>query len=148
VPEECRARSWRSELRRWVFAGVGLVCVGLGALGAMLPGLPTTIFLILASYFFTRSCPWLERRLLRTRLFAPYMAWIDGRQPMSPRAKAIAIASVWIAVSVSLGMLYLGGRLGPWLAAFVAAAAIVGTVAIATDLAMRMLRPPDGTADA
>jgi hypothetical protein len=57
-----------------LLAAAGLLCVGLGALGAVLPGLPTTIFLILASYCFTRSCPWLEERLLRTRLFAPYMA--------------------------------------------------------------------------
>lgn len=130
-----------------MLAAAGLLCVGLGALGAVLPGLPTTIFLILASYCFTRSCPWLEERLLRTRLFAPYMAWIDGRQPMPRRAKAAAIASVWIAVSISLAILYSGGRLPAWLAFVVAAAAVVGTVAIATDLAMRMTRPPNGAAD-
>ena len=133
-------------MRRWVLAFVGVACVGLGALGAVVPGLPTTIFLLVASYCFARSCPWLEQRLLRTRLFAPYMAWVDGRQPMPRRAKAVAIASVWIAVGTSLGVLYSGGRLAPWLALVVALAALAGTVAIASDLAMRLTRPPDGAA--
>jgi hypothetical protein len=66
---------------------------------------------------------------------------------MPRRAKAAAIASVWIAVSISLAILYSGGRLPAWLAFVVAAAAVVGTVAIATDLAMRMTRPPNGAAD-
>lgn len=135
-------------LRRYVLAFAGIVCVALGALGAILPGLPTTIFLILASYCFTRSCPWLEQRLLRTRLFAPYMAWIDGRQPMPRRAKIAAIALVWIAVGTSLTLLYSGGRLAPWLAIVVPAAALVGTVAIANDLALRLLRSQDRAADA
>ena len=114
-----------------------MLCVALAALGAFLPGLPTTIFLILASYFFARSCPWLEERLLRNRLFAPYMAWIDGRR-MPRRAKAAAIGSLWLAVTTSLTLLYVGSRLEPWLAAIVLAAAVAGTFAIALDAASRL----------
>jgi hypothetical protein len=140
---ESGTRTFGGNIRRWLLAFAGVMCVGLGALGAVLPGLPTTIFLILASYCFARSCPWLEQRLLRTRLFAPYMAWIDGREPMPRRAKAGAIAAVWIAVIASLSVLYSSGQLAPWLAAVVAGAAVVGTVAIASDLTMRLLRTPD-----
>jgi hypothetical protein len=137
-----------SHFRRWLLAGAGLVCVALGAIGALVPGMPTTIFLIVASYCFARSCPWLEQRLLRNRLFAPYMIWIDGRRPMPRTAKAAAIAAVWIAVGISLTLLYTGHRLAVWMAVAVASAAILGTVAIASDIAMRMLRPPDGASDA
>jgi len=42
--------------RRWLLAGAGVVAVGLGGLGVFVPGLPTTIFLIIASYCFARSC--------------------------------------------------------------------------------------------
>ncbi|NIV45392.1 MAG: DUF454 family protein [Gammaproteobacteria bacterium] len=47
---------WRST-RRLLFAALGLICIGLAFLGALLPGLPTTIFLIAASYLLSRSFP-------------------------------------------------------------------------------------------
>jgi hypothetical protein len=137
-----------SRVRRWLLVLAGVISAGLGALGAVLPGLPTTVFLLLASYCFARSCPWLEQRLLRNRLFAPYMAYIDGGRPLSRKAKATAIASVWIAVSISLALLYSGGGLQPWFAIVAGIAAIVGTFAIWTDMATRMLRVPDRPADA
>ena len=115
-------------------------CVALAALGAVLPGLPTTIFLILASYFFARSCPWLEERLLRNRLFAPYMAWVDGRERMPRRAKATAIGTMWLAVVTSLALLHAASQLQPWFAVAVLAAGVAGTFAIALDAAARMAR--------
>lgn len=132
-----------SRVRRWLLVVAGVISAGLGALGAVLPGLPTTIFLLLASYCFARSCPWLEQRLLRNRLFAPYMAFIDGGRPLPRKAKATAIASVWIAVSISLALLYSGGSLEPWFAIVVGVAAVVGTLAISTDAATRLLRAPE-----
>ncbi|MFP5320848.1 MAG: YbaN family protein [Acidimicrobiia bacterium] len=46
----------------WVVGG--LICVGLGALGAVVPGLPSTVFFIGAAACFTRSSPRLERWVL------------------------------------------------------------------------------------
>lgn len=117
--------------RRLMLAGAGLVSVGLGAAGAVLPGLPTTIFLIIASYCFARSCPWLEERLLRRAIFAPYMRVLDGRQPMTPRTRLAAGAMMWLSVGLSLWALGATGRLPAWLAALIVAAALAGTVAIA-----------------
>lgn len=129
---------WTSHVRRWVFAGAGVVCAGLGALGAILPGLPTTIFLLIASYCFTRSCPWLEERLLRNRLFAPYMAIIDGRQPMTRGAKAVALTMMWVAVTTSFAVLRSRDLLPAWAAALLLVAALIGTVAIAADAMTRL----------
>lgn len=131
------------DVRRWLLAGAGVLAVGLGALGAVLPGLPTTIFLLIASYCFARSCPWLEQRLLRNRLFAPYMAWIDGRERMSARAKLATIATIWVAVSVSLALLHGAGRLGPWLAAILIGSAAIGSLAVAMDLLSRLSASPE-----
>lgn len=125
-----------------MLAGVGVVSVGFGAVGAVVPGLPTTIFLIIASACFAKSCPWLEDRLLRNRLFAPYMAWIDGGRPMPRRAKAMALGMMWTAIAVSLAILYAGDRLPLWLALAIAGAGVAGTVAIVTDVSQRLLQRP------
>jgi hypothetical protein len=132
--------------RRWLLAGAGVVSTAIGAIGVVVPGLPTTIFLIVASFCFARSCPWLEQRLLRTKLFAPYMPWVDGTAPLSRRAKVAAIATMWTAVTGSLVFLALAGRLGPWTGAIVPLTALAGTAAIAGNAVNRLRRRADARA--
>ncbi len=124
-------RRWTRDPRRLAFAAAGIACVGLGWIGVFVPGLPTTIFLIVASYCFARSCPWLEERLLRVPVFAPYMKALDAGGGLSPQAARRAWASLWTSLSISLGVLWLAGRLRPWLAAVMIGAGCVGTAAIA-----------------
>lgn len=126
--------------RRLLLAAAGVLFTAVAAIGVVLPGLPTTVFLLIASFCFARSCPWLERRLLRTPLFAPYMSWVDGKEPMPRRARIAAITAMWIAVAASVALLSFSGRLGPWLALSIPGAAVVGTVVIAADVIGRMRR--------
>lgn len=67
--------------RRSVRAGwlaLGLVFVGLGFVGAFVPLMPTTIFLILAVGCFSRSSPRLEKWLLDSPTYGPALrAWRD-----------------------------------------------------------------------
>jgi uncharacterized membrane protein YbaN (DUF454 family) len=122
--------SWTRDPRRWAFAGVGVGAVGLGWLGVFVPGLPTTIFLIIASYCFARSCPWLEDRLLRIPLFAPYMKVLDEGRGMSKQAATGALVSMWTCVAISLAVLYVAGGLRPWVAALIVALAAVGSASV------------------
>ena len=116
--------------RRWLLAAAGVLAVVLGGIGVFVPGLPTTIFLIVASYCFARSCPWLEERLLRVPLFAPYMKFVDERRPMSTRARVVSITAMWTSVLFSLAWLRASGRLSTALAVTIIGVAGIGTVAV------------------
>lgn len=65
------ARPPRSRPVRYLIAGVGIGSFALAVLGALLPGLPTTVFLIISSYCFAKSCPHLYDRLLAKKTPAP-----------------------------------------------------------------------------
>ena len=129
-PQTGPPNAWAASPRRWLLAGVGVLAVVLGGIGVFVPGLPTTVFLIIASYCFARSCPWLEDRLLRVPLFAPYMRFIDERRPMSTRARVISITAMWTSVLLSLAWLRASGRLSTALAVTVIGVAGIGTVAV------------------
>ncbi len=114
-------------IRRWSFMLLGLLSVGIGFVGVFVPGLPTTIFLILASYFFTRSCPWLEERLVRAPIFKPYLQYLDGDRIMPLRARLTTIAMIWGASTVSLLMVGSAGPIAPWFLVTIVVAAAIGS---------------------
>lgn len=131
-----------ASLRRWLLAAIGVFFVGLAALGVVVPGLPTTIFLILATWCFTRSCPWLERKLVQAPLFRPFQQYLRPGTRMPMRARLIALAMMWAAISVSLAKLARGGSLTTLILAALVAAGLAGTVSI-----WRMARGDSDVAD-
>ena len=65
-----------NRLSRPAWLGLGLFFVLLGFIGALLPLMPTTIFLILAAGCFARSSPRLENWLLTHPHFGHHIvAW-------------------------------------------------------------------------
>lgn len=115
---------------RLIYAALGLVSVGLGILGAILPGLPTTIFLIIASYLLTRSCPWLEEKIMGLAIFKPFMPFVRGERGMPRKAKITALVMMWTCVTISVVMLALKGTVSIWVEVAIIIAAAIGTVFI------------------
>jgi uncharacterized membrane protein YbaN (DUF454 family) len=91
--------------RRLVLRAVGMVAVGLGLLGAFLPLLPTTPFVLLASACFARSSPRLNKWLHEHDVLGPPLrAWEDHRA-LPRRAKWTVIGLLWVSVPVSVYLL-------------------------------------------
>ena len=108
----------RTRLSRWGWIVLGWLFVLLGFIGALLPVMPTTIFLILAAGCFARGSPRLEAWLLGHKRFGPTLvAWRrDGA--IGRRAKVMACGGI----AVGYALFLVGARPGVALALLVAAA--------------------------
>ncbi len=101
LPEEPES----PRLVRALFFTFGLTCFALGAIGVVVPGLPTTPFMILAAWAFARSSKRFHDWLYHHRLFGPpIQRWREHR--VIPLAGKLASATAMI-ISLSL-MLYRG----------------------------------------
>lgn len=107
-PKSC-PRPAPTRLQRWLFATLGVLCVGLGGIGVVVPGLPTTVFVLMASYFFTKSCPWLEERLLRNRLFARSMEYVDGDRSLDGSKRWMIMGIITLCTASSALIVRFGG---------------------------------------
>jgi uncharacterized membrane protein YbaN (DUF454 family) len=82
--------------------GAGLIFVGMAYLGVILPGLPATPWVLLASVCFSKSSPRLERWLRRSPLFGPMLRdWVEHKGIRRP-VKAFAVTLVVVVVSLTL----------------------------------------------
>lgn len=100
----------------------GVLSLGLGIVGMVLPGLPTTVFVLIAAACFARASPRLHRWLLNHRWFGPMVQDWEAHHDMTRRAKTWAIGSMVLMVSLSSWTL----RDRPWVMAAVLAAGAVG----------------------
>ncbi len=130
----------RSQTNKWTFSEsgkryllvvIGVSFVGLGAIGAILPGIPTVGPLLVASFCFSKSCPWLEKRLIRNRFFARFHSYLDGDAVMSLRTRLVTMATMWASIGLSLSGLYAAGQASIPLVVILAVAGLIGTWVIA-----------------
>ena len=82
--------------KKLILITIGLVCLALGILGYILPGLPGTIFLIIAATLFVRSSDRLYNFVIRNKLFGRQVRKFMESGEMSLKAKILSIGSIWI----------------------------------------------------
>ena len=96
------------DIRKAVLIFAGTVCVALGVLGMFLPLLPTTVFLLMAAYCYSRSSERFHTWLLTNRLFGTYIKNYKSGKGISMRQKISTIAMLWVSIGFSIWVL--GGR--------------------------------------
>jgi protein TonB len=107
---------------------LGFVWLALGVIGALLPLMPTTIFLILAAASFGRSSPRLEAWLLQHPRFGPPLRLWREQRAMSAAAKRLA----YTGMAIGFVVFCVTVRPSWWLAGGVAAALGVSAGIVAT----------------
>jgi uncharacterized protein len=83
----------------------------LGAIGAFVPILPTTPFMLLSAFLFSKSSPRFHRWILSLPFAGPAVRDWNENRVINPRAKALcfsmitlSLISIWIFVKVALAV--------------------------------------------
>lgn len=82
----------------------GTVALVLGIIGIVLPLLPTTPFLLLASACYIRGSERLHRRLMEHRTLGPYIHAFRSGEGISLKTKLIALLFLWTSLAYSAWM--------------------------------------------
>jgi uncharacterized membrane protein YbaN (DUF454 family) len=96
---------------RWALVVFALLCLALGIAGIFIPGLPTTVFILLAGWAAARSSPRLSQWLRSHRLFGPMLRNWQAGGYVSRRAKYSAALMMTLC-----GVLLVSTGSRPWLA--------------------------------
>lgn len=80
---------------RLLLISVGLLACGAGILGIFLPLLPTTPFLLLATWCFCQSSPRLHQWLLTHPWFGHYLKQYQEQRAIPRHAKVLALLMLW-----------------------------------------------------
>ena len=83
---------------------IGLVALGLGAIGIALPLLPTTPFVLVAAFAFAQSSEKLHQWLLEHNVFGPLIDNWHRYGAISRRAKVVSVVSMIAVLVISLAM--------------------------------------------
>lgn len=86
---------------KWLWFLLAWVCFALGIIGAFLPVLPTTPFLLLSAFLFSKSSPRFHAWLLSLPLAGPSIRDWQDRRVIRPRAKVLCTAMILVSLGAT-----------------------------------------------
>ena len=111
--------SVRTGPTKYLFLFFGFVFAALGFIGIVIPGMPTTVFMIMAASCFARSSPRFERWILNLPVVGSMVREHRSGLGMPRKAKVIAISMMVVATALSivlalnqLGIRFIVGAVG------------------------------------
>lgn len=90
-----------NKVLKLLWMGLGFLSVGVGLIGIVVPGLPTTVFFVIAAACFSRSSPRFEQWVLGLPTIGPMVRDYRAGLGMPKRAKVAAITSIVVVCSAS-----------------------------------------------
>jgi len=87
---------------RQIWFVCGLICVGLGIIGYILPVMPGTTFMIIALYCFAKSNERWHRWMLNNKYFGQTLRDFKAGKGMSLTAKITAYTSIFVSIAISM----------------------------------------------
>lgn len=82
---------------KYIFIILGTISLGLGLLGIVTPGLPTTPFILLTGVLYAKASPKLYAKLESNKLTGRYLKKMSGG--LSLKARLISITFMWCMIS-------------------------------------------------
>jgi hypothetical protein len=90
------------EISRVLFFTLGLTFLGIGAIGIVLPVLPTTPFIIVSALCFGKSSKRFERWISNNRYFGSYIENYKTKKGVPLDVKIKSIIFLWVMLLVSI----------------------------------------------
>jgi uncharacterized membrane protein YbaN (DUF454 family) len=108
-------------VRRHLYLIAGFLCLALAVIGAVLPVMPTTVFVIMAAYCFARSSPKLEAKLLNHPRFGSHIVRWREKGAVSRSGKVAASIAFAVSIIATLAL-----TAWPWPLIPIGAAVVIG----------------------
>lgn len=86
-------------IKKILYIGLGFISLFLGLLGIIVPGIPTTPFLLLTAWFFVRSSDRLYNWLIQHKIFGTYIK--NLQKGMSIKYKIVSLLIMWSMIFLS-----------------------------------------------
>lgn len=96
-------------MKKILYIVLGCISVGLGALGAVLPVLPTVPFLVLTAFCFARSSEKLDRWFRSTKLYEENLKDFVAGRGMTKKTKIRIMVTVTLLMSIGFVVMGLRG---------------------------------------
>ena len=96
-----KCKQQRNKLKRTIWFLIGTICVLLGAVGTMLPILPTTPFLLAAAACYCKSSERAYKWLLNNKWFGEYIRNYKEGRGIPKRTKIATLSLLWTTIGFS-----------------------------------------------
>lgn len=89
-------------MKKAAYGSLGFIFLALGITGIFLPVLPTTPFMLLASFFFLRSSERMHRWITNHKVFGPPIKNYMKHRGMRKSTKVKAVSTLWLSLGLSI----------------------------------------------